>query len=435
MSKKYYERELLEEIKKWVSRREVIAIKGPRQAGKTTLLEMLANWLVKERGVKEDDITFLTFEDLEDLDKFVKDPKAFIKSFIKGNKRHYFFIDEFHYARDGGKKLKFLYDTLENVKFILTGSSSLEIAEFSKQMVGRVFSFQLLPFSFGEFLNVKDKRLSEIYKEKNFLVKDFILNGKGFGIKRVKREIFADDLLKFFEEYAVFGGYPEVVKARDPETRRIVLKNIYETYITKDIIGLLRIHDALKFKRFVSLLASQHGGIINYNELALSSGSYYKGVVDSLGILEETYVIKLLRPFHKNLKTEIKKNPKVYFLDPGLRNYSLPDFNAMERRPDKGVLAEGAVLNSLLRLPLEPGRTSYWRTLSKAEVDFILVNGNAIIPIEVKFSPFKKPSVSRSFRSFIEAYSPERALVVTRDFWGEKQILRTDIKFVRICYL
>ncbi len=431
MSEKFYERELLRELEKWIDRKEILAIRGPRQAGKTTLLKMLSDWLAKERGVARENIVFLTFEDMEVLEKFTRNPAELIKSFLANENRHYFLIDEFHYAKDGGRKLKLLYDTLENAKFVITGSSSLEITAFSRYLVGRVFSFHLMPFTFSEFLKAKDPRMARMYEEKKAKVRDFIMEGKDFG---VKDDVFLGDMLKNFESFAVYGGYPEVVKADDIETKKIILKNIYETYIAKDVVGLLEFHDIFKFRKLVSILSSQAGGIVNYNELAASCGSYYKEIVRMLGALEETFVIRLVRPFHRNLRTELRKNPKVYFIDAGIRNYAITNFNSMETRTDKGSLAENSVFNALFDMVKDFGKINYWRTLGKAEVDFVLNLGKEAVPIEAKFAEAREPGISRSFGSFIDAYKPERAVVLTKNTWNEKTKGGTNVKFVPVFY-
>ncbi|MBI4163606.1 MAG: AAA family ATPase, partial [Candidatus Aenigmarchaeota archaeon] len=195
-------RKIVLDLQKWMDRKEIIAIKGPRQAGKTTVMEILSRELVQS-GVKEENIVFLTFEDMEILEAFIKDPKSFVKSYVRNEERHYFFFDEYQYVPDGGKKLKLLYDTFHNIKFIISGSSSLELTDkLSKFLVGRVFSFTLYPFDFGEFLEAKDKRLSQIYKEKNKLLRDFLVEGKPFA---VKEDIFVNEVLKLFELYSVYG--------------------------------------------------------------------------------------------------------------------------------------------------------------------------------------------------------------------------------------
>ena len=183
---KYLERELTEELKKWINRREIYAIKGPRQSGKTTLLKIIQDWLIEERRVKPNNIIFLTFEDRENIEKFSQDPKEFINSFIEDEKeRYYFLLDEYHYVPDGGQKLKLLYDTFENIKFIVTGSSSLEIVALSKYLVGRVFSFYLFPMNFNEYLIAKDPRISRIYQKRTDTVKNFLLKGKNFKLGKI----------------------------------------------------------------------------------------------------------------------------------------------------------------------------------------------------------------------------------------------------------
>jgi len=426
----YFERNLLEEIKKWMDRREIIAIKGPRQSGKTTLLEMLKEWLIKEKGVDEEDIVFVTFEDRELLEKFELDPKGFVRRFV-GERKVYFMIDEAHYCRDIGQKLKLLYDLYKNIKFIITGSSSLEItSETARFLVGRLFSFELLPLNFHEFLKVRDKNLARIYIEKNRQIRKFIFEGKNFEIE--EKDIFIKELLEHLNEYLVFGGYPEVIKAKSEEEKRIVIKNIFNTYIEKDVLAYLQITDITRFRRLISILAFTSGNLISYEKLSSYCDTYFKNIVRLLDILQQTYVIKLLRPFHRNLVTELRKNPKVYFYDYGLRNYAINNFNDLELREDAGKLAENFVLN---QLETEELFINFWRTTAKAEVDFVLSDINRIIPIEVKFESFKKPKITRSFHSFLKNYKPKNALVVTKDFWGEKEIGKTKVKFVPIVYL
>jgi hypothetical protein len=424
---KYFKRILLEEIKKWIDRREIIAIKGPRQSGKTTLLEMLREWLIK-KGVNKKSIVFVTFEDREMLEAFQLNPKEFVKRFARKGKT-YFMIDEAHYCKDIGQKLKLLYDTNKNIKFIITGSSSLEITSHTaKYLVGRLFSFELLPFNFYEFLNAKDKGLAKIYLEKHKLVNDFIFKGKDFVLEK---EAFIKEFLNYLNEYLIFGGYPEVIKGKTEEEKRIILKNIFNTYLEKDIISYLHITDTIKFRRLVSMLAFNISGLLSYEKLASGCNSYFKEIIHLLDILQQTYIIKLLRPFHKNLVTELRKNPKVYFFDFGLRNYIINNFNPLDLRGDIGKLAENFVLNQLQN----EHSINFWRTTAKAEVDFVLTIGNELIPVEVKFETFRKPKITKSMHSFIANYKPSRALIVTKDFYAELKLKKTLIKFVPIVYL
>ena len=429
----YLERELLEELKKWIERREILAIKGPRQSGKTTLLMMLKEEL--EKKVAEENIIFLTFEDLEVREKFETAPKEFIRSFIFDAGRHYFLLDEFHYVKEGGQRLKLLYDTLKNTKFVITGSSSLELRrETASYLTGRLFSFELFPFNFFEFLNARDKRFARIYMERNRIIKNLLYEGEGdFSIKEGS-DIFIDDLLKFLNEFINYGGYPEVIKSEREEEKLIVLKNIVNTYIDKDIVNFLNITDALKFKRILTLLSSVCGNILRYEEICSYSNTYYKDVVRILDILQQTYIIDLVRPYHRNMVTELRKNPKVYFLDSGLRNYLINNFSALDVRVDKGALAENFVFNRLKSVVGDKGIIHFWRTTAKAEVDFVVEMPDRLIPVEVKFEPFKKEKIPRGLFSFIKTYSPAIAIVVTKSFSGERIVDKTKVKFIPIVY-
>jgi len=419
-------RDLMSDLAKWLDRRESYAIKGPRQSGKTTILKILQQKLTGKN------VIFLDFEDPDILEAFETNPKQYIKSFMAKNDNYYFLMDEYHYVKNAGKTLKLLYDTFENAKFIVTGSSSLELSNtMAKFLVGRVFFFELFQFSFHEFLTAKNSRLASIYKEKNNHVKEFILNGTLFPIEK---DLFQKEFAPLFDEYLTFGGYPAVIKTEDVETKRTILKNIYDTYISKDIVGFLKTSDASKYRCVVRTLAALTGKLMNYNELSSACQSYYKEIKQIISMLSETYVIQLLQPFHRNPITELKKNPKVYFLDTGVRNHIINNFNPIENRTDAGALIENHVL-LCLRNHFPDKTITYWRTTAKAEVDFILRLNDELIPIEAKYQTFQKPKISRSLRSYIKTYKPQKALIVTKNFWNQTKIENTTILFAPAHYI
>ena len=129
----------------------------------------------------------------------------------------------------------------------------------------------------------------------------------------------------------------------------------------------------------------------------------------------------------------MKKNPKVYFVDTGLRNYVIKNFNETGLRPDGGKLVENVVLSELYQK--EDSLIKYWRTAARAEVDFILDYRGEIIPVEVKYSRLKSPEISRGFRSFINQYKPRRAIILTKGFWGKREINGTKIGFIPVWYV
>jgi predicted AAA+ superfamily ATPase len=422
-----YPRDILTNLTKWLNRREAYAIKGSRQSGKTTVLRLLQK---KLSGKK---VIFLNFEDPDILEGFEANPKEYIKSYITSQDQHYFLMDEYHYVKNCGKTLKLLYDTFENAKFIITGSSSLEICgAMAKFLVGRVFFFELFPFNFHEFLTAKNPRLANIYKEKNSQIKQFLLEGTP--PPKETNDIFHNEFTPHLNEFLTFGGYPAVIKAEDIDTKKIILKNIYDTYVSKDIIEFLKVNDPSKYRCTLRALAALTGKILNYNELSNTCQSYYKETKNTISLLQETYITQLIQPFHTNPITELKKNPKVYFYDSGLRNHILNNFNPMEKRTDAGALIENHVL-LCLKNNFPDKTVNYWRTTAKAEVDFVLQLDKEIVPIEAKYQMFQKPKISRSLRSFIKTYKPQKTLIITKEYWNLEKIENTTIMFAPAHYI
>ena len=426
MSTEIFPRDILTYLTKWLNRKEAYAIKGPRQSGKTTILKIL------QEKLKKENVIFLNFEDPDILEAFETNPKEYIKSFMINHGKYYFLMDEYHYVKNSGKTLKLLYDTFENAKFIVTGSSSLELSDaMAKFLVGRVFFFELFQFSFHEFLTTKNPRLANVYKEKNNQIKHFIINST---VPSPKKDIFQKEFTPLLNEYLTFGGYPAVIKAEDKETKKTILKNIYDTYVSRDIIQFLKISNPTKYRCITRTLAALTGKLMNYNELSSKCQSYYKETKQTIATLSETYIIKLIQPFHRNPITELKKNPKVYFLDTGLRNHMISNYNPLEKRVDSGAIIENHVLLSL-RNSFPDKTINYWRTIAKAEVDFILRLNDELIPIEAKYRTFKKPKISRSLRSFIKTYKPQKALIITKNFWSHQKIENTTVTFAPAHYI
>ncbi len=335
---------------------------------------------------------------------------------------------------NGGHILKLLYDLYKNIKFIITGSSSLEIAEkTAKYLVGRVFFFNLWQLSFAEYYKAFSQQLYTVYQERNNKIKDFLFKGKNFSFKN--KDIFEKDFERELNTLSKWGSYPAVLKTDDRKTKREILKNIYNTYITKDIVELLKIADYSKFKMLISLLALQIGGLVNYNNLSSDIKIYFKELKKYISILEETYIIKMLKPFFRNKTTELKKNPKAYFIDTGIRNYCTDGFQDLFQRPDAGNLIENLVLSQFIYMQDDKYSIRYWRTMGGAEIDIILQVNKDIIPVEIKYSLSKQQKITRPMRSFINEYKPLRAVVLTKNYWAEEKYNSTIIKFIPVWYI
>lgn len=399
-------REIYPEILNWLNEPEIIAISGPRQSGKTTLLRKLADDLNGE------EVVFVNFEDSEQLEAFQRSPQTFVDLQIKKDKKTFFLFDEFQYVKNAGKILKLLFDQYPNVKFIITGSSSLKIRQIASFLVGRVIFFPLYPLSFAEYLSGHDRTLFNLWQKINQAFSDF-LDGKKCELPEV---IYEKKLQKVYEDYLTFGGYPAVATSIvNHKVGR--LQSLIETYIEKDVVKYLQIGNFLEFKALTRILSAQIGGIIRYSSLSQDTALSFAEVKKFLGALEQTFVIKLLSPYHQNKITELKKSPKVYFLDLGLRNALIADFRNLPIRPDKGALVENCVAQNLL-FRKKTSELYFWRTKQQAEVDFVVRMQNETIPMEIKYQSFTKPGVPRGLTSFINNYSPQKAVVLTKDYLG-----------------
>ena len=413
----YIKRQLEAQIEPFLAKKEVISIIGPRQAGKTTFIQNLAKRFERE-GKK---VKFITFEKKADLDLFNNNVEDFKKI---AEQYEIVFIDEFQYSRDGGQKLKYLYDTTRT-KFIISGSSSLELTfQTGKYMVGRLIEFFLTPFSFREFLSAKDREMFIILE--NISGADIF----NFNLKNALGREINSRLAARLEEYLIFGGYPAAVLSAGAEEKKKVLEGIYDKYLLKDIKDLLRLATDNELDRLGKFLAGQIGNIIKYQELAGACGLNYKELKKHLNILSKTYIISLVAPFFTNKRTELVKNPKVYFNDLGLRNYSLADWRAAGSRNDLGALAENygfMLLKNIFSRGLK-----YWRSKAKAEVDFVVEKEQAVYPVEIKY--ISKRLIGKSLYSFIEKFNPPTALILTKDYLGEEKINKTTVKFIPLAY-
>jgi len=339
----YFKRKLESTIIKYLKSPEILAVVGPRQCGKTTMLKHVYSQL--------GNAIFLTFEDKELLDLFEGD----IKEFISHYKSYDFvFIDEFQYAKNGGKLLKFWFDT-SPTKIIISGSSVIDLSvKAVKYLVGRVFILNLYPFDFEEFLDAHN------YNDKN------------------NHELME----KLYEQYCIYGGYPRVITTEEKTEKEQILKDIYNTFFLREVRDILGLVDDFKLSKLLKLLAGQIGNLIQYRELASGSEFSEYEVKKHLNFFTKTFTCYFPKPFFTNPRTQIVKNPKVYFVDTGLRNYILNDFRPLLDRPDGGALLENGVAMQFIKKKIN---FSFWRTKKQAEVDFVVdIAGGKRVAWEIK---------------------------------------------------
>lgn len=360
-----YKRDIADEIVRYLFTDDIIVLHGARQVGKTFMLY----WL--EKYLKEKNKTSY-YIDLEDS-RFVKildaGAEEFIKhlkeeGFISGGreKKLFVFIDEIQYLADPSSFLKLIADHHKNIKLIVSGSSSFEIKnKFRDSLAGRTVNFEIFNLSFKELLLFKRYAFNE---------------KKVFTAKKI------NELKGLFKEYVLYGGYPKIALTPEIGKKEKYLQQIIDTYIKKDIRDLADIKDINKFNKLLEILSSQSGGLLNITELSNTCGIAKQTTERYLFILENTYIIRLARPYSRNIRSEISKTPKIYFYDTGL----------MQMLWLKGLQKEiiGNVFETSIfaEMVKKRGRENvfYWRTKDKKEIDFILRIKNKVLPVEVKLN-------------------------------------------------
>lgn len=416
LNQKYIKRQIQDKIASHLLKKEMTVILGPRQVGKTVLLNQLQNWLKKDKKISEDAIFYYNLDIIKDWE-VVREQTQFIEFLRSRSKQRkiYVFIDEAQRVVDPGRFFKGVYDSQLNVKFTLTGSSSLEFASKIKEsLAGRKRVFRLYPFSFNEFLAAKNEKLKKILETKGQL-----------------SAIDQKNLRTFFEEYVIWGGYPRIVFGENHNDKRAVLDDIYSSYIEKDIVGFLQIKNKAKFNKLVKLLAGQIGQLINIDELATNIELDRDTIDRYLTALQETYIVFNLPPYYKNPRQEIIKTHKAFFIDNGMRNYLLDDFKDLSVRPDRGALFENSILKELLLWQDEKlFKLRFWRNKQGAEVDFVIEQGRRLIPIEAKLK-IKSNRTFSGLRGFIKKYQPTEAVMVSLDGQGRSLADKTKINFIQ----
>ncbi len=325
----------------------------------------------------------------------------------------FLFLDEVQRVEGIGEILKILFDEREDIRVVASGSSSLRLREdVAPFLVGRALFFTLHSFSFQEFLRYKDDGLARIH-ERNRETFRSILKGEEVEIKDVYRESFQ----RYLKEYLSYGGYPRIVLEEDEEKKQKLLSSLIELYIERDFSR--NVGSVSRFLTTLKYIAGIEGGLVHISSLSTDLGLSKKEAERYIELLERTYILKRVRPFHTNVPSELRKSPKIYFYDRGIRNGLLGMHDGVVRGED----LEAFVFGELTRMGYE---AKFWRTKHGAEVDFVVKEGDQLIPIEVKLG-------SRSLRSlfsFMRKYGTKRAVVVTFQAPGVREIDEGMIYFL-----
>lgn len=354
----YLRRTIHKELEESLEDNPVVALLGPRQVGKSTLVTELLN--IKSK-------VYLDLELNSDLRK-LSEPEIFFEN----HRESLLCLDEIQLVPEIFKTIRGTVDKRKkNTQFLILGSASRDlIKQSSESLAGRISYLEIMPFNLLEvgFENLKNLWLR--------------------------------------------GGFPKSFLASSDERSAKWRENYIRTYLERDIPQLGFNVPAKSIERLWSMLAHSHGQILNSSKIASSLGVSSHTVNSYIDILEQTFLVKSLRAFEINIKKQYIKSPKVYLRDSGLLHtlLGLETFDDILGNPIFGSSFEGFVIESLMRLFPRWG-FNYYRTKSGAEIDLIMSKGNKRIAIEIKAS--KSPKVQRGFWTACEDIQATQMYVVS----------------------
>jgi uncharacterized protein len=343
-----------------------IALTGPRQSGKTTLLKHLY----------QDTHKFVSFDDPLNRERALTDPKLFLESY--GPK---VILDEIQYVPELLSYIKIAIDQdrLQKGRFLITGSQQFQlIRDLGDSLAGRIALLNLLPFNVSE-------------KKRSLIVNDLLTDNKSY-----------------FVHACLNGSFPEPVL--QPETNIEIWYGSYlQTYLERDVRNLANVGDLRNFQKFVRLLASRCAQILNMSSMSKELGTSVNTIKKWISILETSQIVFLLPPYYRNFGKRVVKSPKIYFLDVGLVCYltGVQTENHLLNGPMAGPLFENFVIQEIIKFYYNRGKRPdifYLRTHNQLEIDLIIEKNLEIYPIEVKLSKTLYTGMAKPIEQFLNLF-------------------------------
>lgn len=377
---RYIKRTIESKLKKSVKEFPVIALTGPRQSGKTTLLKHLYGNSRKYISLESPDIRAAAADD----------PRGFLDMYSPP-----VIFDEVQFAPDLLPYIKERVDSNRNEsgQYILTGSQNILLSQnITESLAGRTAILRLLPLTYREQAGAPDQPFPW---EK--------------GKKHARNKPAPAALWKDFMR----GGYPELSSGGSRDLS-LWHGSYIQTYLERDVRMLRQVGDLTQFQTFLRALAARSAQLLNLSELARDIGVAVNTVKTWLSVLEASYQVIILRPYFENIGKRLVKSPKVYFTDTGTLCYlvGLKDPDHAARGPMGGTIMETAVVTEIYKSLIHRGETPqiyFWRTSSGDETDVIIDTGDRLIPLEIKSSATPNRGMAKGIEKFRKDFGDKAA--------------------------
>lgn len=366
-----------EPLGRYLQANKVLILYGPRRVGKTTLLQrFLASTPLRYKFDSGDNIR--TQQVLGSLDF------GQILAYVEGYEL--LAIDEAQEIPNIGKALKILVDQVPGIHIIATGSSSFELAgQVGEPLTGRKRTLHLYPLTQSELLS----------RYNHF------------------------ELREHLDSFLIYGVYPEVQEANTRNAKIELVSEIAHSYLLKDILAFDQIKNASTLFDLLKLLAFQVGNEVSANELATQLGINVRTVLRYLDLLEKSFVLLRVGGFSRNLRKEVTRSSKYYFLDNGIRNALIAQFNPVDQRTDLGQLWENfIVIERLKRRVYEQiyANMYFWRTYDGQEIDLVEERDGNLFGYECKWSSRRNVKAPENW---VKTYPEAQFSVITPDTYQD----------------
>ncbi|MEW5897459.1 MAG: ATP-binding protein [Nanoarchaeota archaeon] len=380
------QRNLFAEIIKYLSDRQILVLSGLRRTGKTVTLHHLIEFLLKNNSREK--ILYFNFDLFDEkIESILKQYSELVKVDLRKEKI-FVFLDEVQKHHNWENELKLIYDNFRNIKFFISGSSTLFIEKKTKEsLAGRAYSFIMEPLTFSEYLKLK-----KVIFEKN------------------KLSLYEEELRKHLLHYLVTGGFPELISEEEPvKISRYLKETVIDKIVYLDIPRVFKIEEPALLESIFSIVSNRPGIIFNYDSLASDLKRNRKTISNYVLYLEKAFLVKKLYNYSKNILTHEKKLKKFY---PASTAFSYL-YNAEE-----GRIIENAVNMNY--------NFKFFSRIGNKEVDFVEIKKNKTIPIEVKYQDNVAEKDIKGTLAFMKNHALKKGLVITknlektRDFAGGK---------------
>ncbi|MBU0469432.1 MAG: ATP-binding protein [Candidatus Omnitrophica bacterium] len=357
----YIKRLIEKSLKDSIETFPVVLITGPRQSGKTTLVQQVLGKKYQYVSLDELDVRSLAIED----------PRAFLRQYAAP-----VIIDEIQNAPELLSYIKALVDKNRSPgQWILTGSQQFPLMRnVSESLAGRVAVLTLYPFALDEMTKRLRPKLDQAIDYIGFLMRAKMISNKVLPIGK----------------WLLEGGYPEII-VNKKIIKKIWFSSYLQTYIDRDVRGNIKTANLNDFERFVKVLASRTSQELNYSTLSREIGVTVPTIKSWVSFLEASSLIYLLYPYHKNLGKRVIKSPKCYFMDTGLVSFlvGLQDESHLLQGPMAGALFETACIMHFVKrfsALMDTCFLYFYRSVDGHEVDLLIETAEGIFPIEMKLS-------------------------------------------------